>query len=195
MILDACCGGQKIYNGFADSIIKDGSLVSIDIRKGTFVAKREKGWCDNVVKVKPTIIADIKFLPFKDEVFSSIVFDPPHVKCGKTSILYAYYGSWDQTDAIRALRLVDPEFNRVLEEKGFLFLKIMCDRKNIYLELLRHFKFFLPIQLKRPRGSFKNPKPDADGALWLIGLKKLVTQPELEVMPQITVFNSEKKKK
>lgn len=185
MILDVCCGSEKIYQGWQKNLPEQ--FVTMDIRKGDFSYRRETEWghkklfTNHELIVKPMIIADMRFLPFRDNSITAIICDPPHLKCGENSIMYIFYGSWSQEDAIRHLRFIDSEFNRVLGKDGFIFLKIMLDRKNIYLEMLKHFAFFLPIQLKRPRGAFKNPKAEVDGALWMMGIKR-----ENEVKMELT---------
>jgi hypothetical protein len=162
MILDACCGSLKIYNGWYSKLGDE--FVTVDKRHGDFSFKRESNWGKSEVIVKPTVCADVRYLPFKEASFTGIICDPPHLKTSETSNLGIYYGSWDQYEAIRHLR--------VLTKDGFLLLKIMGDRKNIYLELLKHFNFFLPIQLKRPRGCFGKEKGEVDGALWMMGIHK-----------------------
>lgn len=171
MILDACCGSLKIYNGWFGNLGEE--FITVDKRHGDFSFKKEGNWGKSIVIVKPTVCADVRYLPFKDGVFSGIICDPPHLECSATSNLGIYYGSWSETDTIQHLRFMDPEFCRVLSDKGFLFLKIMGDRKNIYLELMKHFNFFLPIQLKRPRGCFGKSKGEVDGALWMIATKQV----------------------
>jgi hypothetical protein len=200
MILDACCGSLKIYNGWFGNLGEE--FITVDKRHGDFSFKKEGNWGKSEVIVKPTVCADVRYLPFKDGVFNGIVCDPPHLECSATSNLGIYYGSWSETDTIRHLRLMDPEFDRVLTQSGFLFLKIMADRKNIYLTLLKHFNFFLPIQLKRPRGCFGRNKGEVDGALWMIANKRLAPKetvweviPPEEIVNPFMVFNSEKVEK
>jgi SAM-dependent methyltransferase len=170
LILDVCCGSEKIYQGYQKNL--GDSFIAIDIRKGDFSYKRKNDWATHKIIVEPTVLADMRYLPFKDESIDAIVFDPPHLKCGENSYSYAYYGSWSQSDTTKMTNLVNVEFSRVLKPDTFLFLKTMGDRREIYEALFKSFVFFLPMQLKRPRGTFKNPKPDADGAIWLIGCKK-----------------------
>jgi SAM-dependent methyltransferase len=170
VILDVCCGSEKIYQGLQKNLHEE--FITVDLRRGDFSYEGRGSWSKSTISVNPIVLADMRFLPFRDGIFHGLVCDPPHLKLAKQSKLIAYYGSWDIYDAIRTVRLANAEFARVLEPNGFLLLKIMQDRKNIYIELLKAFTFFLPIQLKRPRGSFHNPKDEIDGALWLIGQVK-----------------------
>jgi hypothetical protein len=183
IILDVCCGAMKIYNGYHTELVKNGTLISIDKRRGDFSYNDA-----NKVIVKPTIIADAKYLPIKDECVTAIVCDPPHFDLGtscENSYLYCKYGSWTVEETVSNLRSMDPEFARVLQVNGFLFLKIMSERKNIYQTLLKHFFFFLPIQVYRRRGNV-----EVDGAIWLHGFK-LSQLPETtwEVVPDDEVVN------
>ena len=187
MILDACCGALKMYDGLVNDLFDSGEFITIDKRKGDFSYQRENDFCKHEIIVKPLVLADMRFLPFKDGSMDGIVCDPPHLKCGDKSYSFAYYGSWSQEDVLNNLRVVDPEFSRVLRDGGFLFLKIMNDRKEVYLGMLKHFSFFLPIQIKRRNGKFKDLKEYTDGAIWLIGYKlkqpkitKLLAQLRLE---------------
>jgi len=199
MILDACCGSLKIYNKWHKNIGDD--FISIDKRKGDFSYKYESNYAKSEIIIKPHVLADMRFLPFKEGCFDGIVCDPPHFdfKC-ETGFWAKKYGTWSDSELIRTLRAADPEFARVLKSNGFLFLKIMTERKNIYLELLRHFIFFLPIQLKRPRGAIAKNLPDVDSAVWYIGCKCEERQkvsfpfdmPLLAACESEPLFNSEK---
>lgn len=188
MILDACCGSLKLYNGWFGNLGEE--FITVDKRRGDFSFKPEGHWGKSEIIVKPTVCADVRYLPFKAGIFNGIVCDPPHLETSESSYLGIYYGSWSETDTIQHLKFMDPEFARVLASNGFLFLKIMGDRKNIYLELMKHFNFFLPIQLKRPRGCFGKNKGEVDGALWMIATKRLVPKETVwEVIPPEETVN------
>lgn len=80
--------------------------------------------CDGrVLKVEPDVLMDFRSLPFADDSFRMVVFDPPHlVRAGRDSWLRAKYGiltdDW-QSD----LRSGFSECFRVLEPGGFLIFK------------------------------------------------------------------------
>lgn len=49
------------------------------------------------VNVEPDVIGDFRNMPFEDEAFCHVVFDPPHLKwAGKNSIMKAQYGQLDK---------------------------------------------------------------------------------------------------
>jgi len=170
MILDATVGSRKIYCDW-DKKLND-PLVGIDIRKGDFSRDSEACWSKQEVIIKPTVLADMKSLPFQDQSFEGIVFDPPHTDAGLNTWLGKYYGSWDQHETIQTLKMVNNEFARVLIPKGFLFLKIMPKQRSLYETLLKNFIFFLPISTYRARGSFQKDLGKRKGALWTIGQAK-----------------------
>lgn len=68
-ILDACCGGKMFY------FDKDDPRV-------LFQDKRilETTLCDGrAFEVKPDVVADFTDMPYPDESFRMVVFDPPHI--------------------------------------------------------------------------------------------------------------------
>ena len=88
------------------------------------IREQEEELCDGrLLKVRPDIIADFKNLPFEDESFKLVVFDPPHLnKLGSNSWMAKKYGvlSFDwRTD----LKEGFSECFRVLKKDGVLIFK------------------------------------------------------------------------
>jgi len=112
-ILDACCGSRMFW---FDKKNKD--TVYMDKRKETHVL------CDNrSLHISPNIQADFLNMPFSDNMFSLVVFDPPHLKTlGQNSWMCKKYGvlfpSWE-TD----LKQGFDECMRVLVPGGILIFK------------------------------------------------------------------------
>nr|DAI16495.1 MAG TPA: Methyltransferase domain [Caudoviricetes sp.] len=112
-ILDACCGGRMMWFDKADP-----DAIYMDIREEEFIA------CDGRrVRVHPDLIADFRDMPFGDESFKLVVFDPPHFnQLGANSYTAQKYGrlfpSWE-TDLKRGF----DECMRVLEPFGILIFK------------------------------------------------------------------------
>ena len=74
-ILDACCGGKMFYFDKQDN-----RVLFQDIRK------METTLCDGrKFEVNPDIQADFTSMPYQDETFRMVVFDPPHLvyNCGR----------------------------------------------------------------------------------------------------------------
>lgn len=73
IILDACCGSRMFW---FDK--KNPNVLFIDNRSETVTAKdRDK---IRTIEVNPDVIADFTNLPFEDNSFYMVVFDPPHLK-------------------------------------------------------------------------------------------------------------------
>lgn len=183
LILDVAVGSRKMYHGW-DKRLGAAQFIGMDIRKGDFSIRQKdypdcvkKGnlWKDHIIKIFPTLQADMRYIPLKDQIVDVIVFDPPHLDRGLDTFFGHYYGSWSQTEVIRTCRMANEEFKRVLRPMGLLILKIMPRDFPLYETLLKNFCFFLPIQTKRSRGSLKKKSvlSDAEAALWCIGILKM----------------------
>lgn len=113
IILDACCGSRMFW------FDKENPLVLFaDIRD------EEHTLCDGrSLKVHPDIISDFTDMPFLDESFKLVVFDPPHLlKVGKNSWLAKKYGKLPD-DWARVIKKGVDECFRVLENYGVLIFK------------------------------------------------------------------------
>ena len=113
IILDACCGSRMFW------FDKENPLTLFaDIRD------EEHTLCDGrSLKVHPDIISDFTDMPFLDESFKLVVFDPPHLlKAGKNSWLAKKYGKLPE-DWPRVIKKGIDECFRVLEDYGVLIFK------------------------------------------------------------------------
>lgn len=112
-ILDACCGSKMFW------FDKDNDdVLFMDIREEKHVL------CDNrTLEVKPDVVADFRNMPFADESFYMVVFDPPHLKqVGENSWLAKKYGKLDELWNIDIKQGFD-ECMRVLKPNGTLIFK------------------------------------------------------------------------
>ena len=113
IILDACCGPKMMW---FDK--KDPRAVYMDIRIADFIA------CDGRrAHIDPDIIGDFRKMPFDDNSFKMVVFDPPHLKkLGQNSFTAQKYGklfpTWEDD-----LKSGFEECMRVLQNEGFLIFK------------------------------------------------------------------------
>lgn len=113
MILDACCGSQLFY---FDKSRDD--IITMDIRKEKYEIHGKK------VNVSPNIVGDFRNMPFENETFHHVIFDPPHLKSpGKNSIMYAQYGGLDRNTWEEDLSKGFSECWRVLKPNGTLVFK------------------------------------------------------------------------
>ena len=121
-ILDACCGCKFIW------IDKNNPYVIYnDVRreKKGFLERRKN------LEINPNSNYDFRKLPFKDNRFKLIVFDPPHL-LGKMdkSTLKACYGVLNKDNYMDVLSDGIKELWRVLDDYGILFFKF----NNIHID-------------------------------------------------------------
>lgn len=118
-ILDACCGSRMFWFDR-----KNPAAVFVDKRRESFDLKdsSSSGGSRSLI-IDPDIQADFTALPFDDESFSLVVFDPPHlVNNGKTGWLAKKYGKLEG-DWREELRKGFSECFRVLKVDGTLIFK------------------------------------------------------------------------
>ena len=117
-ILDACCGARMFWfdKNNPDVVFMDRRKVSTMLCDGRqFV-------------VNPDVIGDFTDIPYADNWFNMVVFDPPHlIHAGKTSWLALKYGTieGDWKDMIRK---GFKECLRVLKKDGVLIMKWGSDQ-------------------------------------------------------------------
>ena len=113
-ILDACCGSKMFwFNKENDDVV--------------FMDKRqlEDTLCDGrKLEVNPDIVADFRDMPFPDESFYLVIFDPPHlIKAGENSWLAKKYGKLDEKKWREDIKKGFEECMRVLKPNGTLIFK------------------------------------------------------------------------
>lgn len=112
-ILDACCGSKMFWfdKQNADAIYMDNRQLNTTL-------------CDGrKLEVNPDVIADFRNMPFEDESFYLVVFDPPHLlKAGENSWLGKKYGILKESWPIDIKQGFD-ECMRVLKPNGTLIFK------------------------------------------------------------------------
>ena len=113
-ILDMCCGSKMFWFDKSDP-----RVIFCDIRT------EDTNLCDGrPFKVQPDMIADFRNLPFNDEQFNLVVFDPPHLHtCGDESWLKMKYGRLDKQTYRQDLKKGFDEAWRVLRKGGSLIFK------------------------------------------------------------------------
>lgn len=112
-ILDATCGSRMMWfdKEHPDAVYMDNRQLTTTL-------------CDGrILNVNPNVIADFRDIPFKDDTFYLVVFDPPHlIKAGKNSWLAKKYGILKDTWR-EDIRQGFCECMRVLKPNGTLIFK------------------------------------------------------------------------
>lgn len=130
-VLDACCGSRMFW------FDKENEDV-------TFMDKRqeyEKLSTGHIINVNPDVVADFRNMPFEDDSFWHIVFDPPHLlNAGDKSWLAKKYGRLNKNSWQEDLRLGFNECMRVLKPNGTLVFKWNEDQIKLkeILQLFGH---------------------------------------------------------
>lgn len=124
-ILDACCGGKMFW---FDK--KDCRIISMDIRTNPAEVLSNR----SLFEVAPDIVADFRAIPFPDCSFSLVLFDPPHLRCGRKSFLFKKYGTLEKNWK-DSLSKGFSECFRVLKSNGTLIFK-WCDSFKKLSEIL-----------------------------------------------------------
>lgn len=112
-ILDACCGSKMFWFDKNNE-----NTIYMDNRE------LEDTLCDGrKLEIKPDIIADFRNIPFANESFYLVVFDPPHLKqIGETSYMAKKYGRLTE-ECPKDLKIGFKECMRVLKPNGVLIFK------------------------------------------------------------------------
>jgi ubiquinone/menaquinone biosynthesis C-methylase UbiE len=112
-ILDACCGSRMFWfdKQHEEAIYMDNRQLTATL-------------CDGrKLEINPDVIADFRNMPFEDNSFYLVIFDPPHLlKAGDDSWLAKKYGKLGQdwrTDIAKGFN----ECMRVLKPNGTLIFK------------------------------------------------------------------------
>lgn len=126
LILDATCGSRMIWfdKNHPDTLYMDNRQL-------------ESILCDGrTLNIHPDVVADFRDMPFEDESFHLVVFDPPHLlRAGKDSWLAQKYGLLpDEWQGM--IRDGFLECMRVLKSNGVLVFKWSEDQVKLN-ELLK----------------------------------------------------------
>ena len=117
-VLDMCCGPRMMWFDKGDP-----RAVFIDRRQEKHAMNRPKRGTIEYTETAPDQIADFTNLPFPNDTFNLVVFDPPHfVRSGKISYLAMKYG-WLDGDWRSMIRAGFAEGFRVLAPGGTLIFK------------------------------------------------------------------------
>lgn len=120
-ILDVCCGSKMFYFDKTNKNV-------------LFCDKRQikTNLCDGrKFEVTPDLICDFTNLPFKNETFYHVIFDPPHLKnIGENSYMAVKYGKLNN-EWPTILKQGFDECMRVLKQYGTLVFKWNEEQINL----------------------------------------------------------------
>ena len=113
-ILDACCGSRMFWFDKENN-----DVLYMDNRVLTDTL------CDGrTLEIKPDVVADFRNMPFDDNTFYLVVFDPPHlIHAGEKSWLAKKYGKLDENNWKEYISQGFNECMRVLKPNGTLIFK------------------------------------------------------------------------
>lgn len=121
-ILDITCGNRSIWFNK-----KHPNAIFFDRREVHYAKSFGKRLSERHIDVEPDVIGDYRELPFENDIFDLVVFDPPHIvrkSTGEESWLekeYSYFTSKDE--ALESVKAGFDEGMRVLHDGGVLVLK------------------------------------------------------------------------
>lgn len=116
-ILDVCCGSKMFWYDKEEP-----HTTFIDIRDEVLTYTDRNAV--RKVEVNPDLVADFRDIPFADDSFDLVVFDPPHlIHVGDTSWLAKKYGKLDKNTWPQDLKLGFDECMRVLKPNGTMLFK------------------------------------------------------------------------
>ena len=116
-ILDACCGSKMFWFN------KNEPHTTYMDNRSDCNEYRDRDYIRSVV-VNPDIVADFRKMPFEDNTFDLVVFDPPHlVRAGENSWLKMKYGVLPEEDWQDYIKKGFDECMRVLKPTGTLLFK------------------------------------------------------------------------
>ena len=132
-ILDACCGARKCWKDKHNP-----NVLFMDNRKETCTLSDGR-----TLEVNPDVVADFRHMPFADNTFSLVLFDPPHFRwCGDNSNLKKNYGRLPP-DWGNYIGQGFEECMRVLKENGVLVFK--WNEQQIKLKTIMKYIKYEPL--------------------------------------------------
>jgi len=117
-VLDACCSTKAFWFNKENP-----DALFMDKRDEEYPIKPDKSHPARNLVVAPDVVGDFTKMPFPDESFWHVVFDPPHARFGENSVMAKTYGTLGGIDWREMLRDGFSECFRVLKPNGTLIFK------------------------------------------------------------------------
>lgn len=113
-ILDACCSARMFHFDKSNP-----DVLFMDIRSEDITCSDGRK-----ISVRPDLVADFTNMPFPDNTFKLVIFDPPHdMYAGKNSFTAQKYGNLNKNNWQQDLKQGFDECIRVLDTGGILIFK------------------------------------------------------------------------
>jgi len=124
MILDMTCGYRSMWFQKQDK-----GTIYLDKRN----LEKHRTPDNRFLEVRPTVQADNRCLPFKDDVFNLVLFDPPHIITDSfpQTNLTIKYGYLRKNSFVKDFLYAIREGFRVLKNNSFLILKWNTTNKTL----------------------------------------------------------------
>jgi len=171
-ILDATCGQKSMW------FVKNHPLVTfLDKREGKYMHWDKKNASRRTAIIKPDIVADwTKKVPFDDNYFDMILFDPPHAIRNKVCDIHndMYFGILKKDTWKQDLKKGIKELFRVLKPEGVFVFKWGDSSKSIN-EIIKLFPYPPLFGNKTSKASTYDK-----GTHWIIFIKYRLEQ-ELKI--------------
>lgn len=157
-ILDACCGGKMFWFDKADPLVlfqdrRNVKPITVGIGKNA----RE-------FSCIPDVMADFRNMPYPDNNFKLVVFDPPHfTSLGEKSYMAIKYGKLNKETWKEDITNGFKECFRVLQEGGILIFK--WNEHDIRLSEI--------LKLTPHRPLFGHPSGKAQKTHWVCFMKSV----------------------
>ena len=116
-ILDACCGSKGFW------FDKENPDVLFADRRTVPAVVTGTGKNARTRRILPDVEHDFRDMPYSDETFKMVVFDPPHLFVGEKSYMATIYGRLDKATWQEDLKRGFCECFRVLKSGGVLIFK------------------------------------------------------------------------
>lgn len=120
-ILDPCCGGRMFWFDKNNPDVEFCDIRQVDNEE---IWRSKDGSQVRSLTVAPDTVCDVRKMPFEDNTFWHIVFDPPHLlNVGDTAWLCRKYGKLDKDNWKSFIHDAFVECMRVLRPNGTLIFK------------------------------------------------------------------------
>jgi SAM-dependent methyltransferase len=118
LILDACCGGKIFWFNKEDPNVLFQDRRTVD-KISVGLGKNARDF-----QCSPDVVADFRNMPYRDETFRLVVFDPPHfTSLGENSYMGIKYGILSKETWQEDIKKGFEECFRVLQHQGILVFK------------------------------------------------------------------------